>query len=126
MVRFYPVRGEAEPQRKYITWIGDDSERRICDLCKTTKLNRSGRFYICPTCNQRTAIADLPEEIHVDRNISKLDVKPAIVFKDKSVSTIRRENEKLLEEKYSVDKFEDDAVLKQPGVTIKKIYDHEV
>lgn len=124
MVFIHPVPEDESERRNYISWVGDESERRICELCKTTKLNRAGRFYVCNTCGQRFAIADMPEEIHVDRNVSKLDVKPAIVFKQKTNAQIRKANEEELRDKYGVDNFDDEKVLKRPGVTIKEIHEH--
>jgi hypothetical protein len=128
LVSIYPRVNDGESITNKITWLGEENERRLCEFCKTAKLNRIGRYYICPSCNQRFALADSPEEVRVDLNVSKLDVHPALVFKDKaSDEEIRSNNEDELLRKYKLNKYDDLddlKTLKRPGVTIKDDVEH--
>ena len=129
MVGNYPVyqNGEQSSASSRVVWFGDESERVMCKYCQTSKLNRNGRYYTCPTCNQRFPVSDQLEELKVDFNVSKLDIKPALVFQDKmDPDDLRGIVRDELKEKYHIKEPSDtfDGVPRRAGVRIIGEYDH--
>ncbi len=121
MVGVYPHIPDDRIGSSRMVWFGDEDERRLCTYCKTSKLNRMGRYYSCPTCNQRFLMSDMQEEIKVDFNVSKLDLRPALVFADKKAEGELRGlvREELMEKYGMSNEFDnDDKIFKRPGVRI--------
>ena len=125
----FPRIGNDTPITSRMVWMGEESERIMCEYCKTVKLNRNGRFYTCSQCNQRFLASDIPEEIKVDLNISKLDMHPAMVFIQSSATDM--EAQKLvrdeLKAKYGINDdaiIEDDATFRRPCVSVRDEIEH--
>ena len=72
-------------------------------------------------------MSDMQEEIKVDFNVSKLDLRPALVFADKkSEGELKDLVREELMDKYGMtsDFDNDDKVFKRPGIRVSNEFEH--
>lgn len=126
----YPHYNDDSDNRSYIQWFGEEEANpKFCSHCHTVILRKRGRFMWCRECNYSFPIAEQPEVIKIDSQVSAFGSDPpSIVCQPRStVDRIVADNEREeLEKRFgknNMTRADDLSILKRPGVKILREWD---